>query len=243
MLTIDDFPASTRNYSLGREAVIDQAVLHTMVGTIASARTTFQSGSLRQPRSAHYGIAIDGSHVESYVPVLDTAWHAGNWEVNCRAIGYEHEDLGFYDDPRPMEMYATSAALLARDSQRFNIPLVRISDPSQPGVMPHRVAVATHCPGTLDVDLIIGMARGEAGVFNPRENPADLAFLDQRIREIVMGEDIAAYALYVALGRYTGNLPKTVRAAMERARRARPTKIVRRKRVPASKVRAGHGRG
>jgi hypothetical protein len=108
--------------------------------------------------------------------------------------------------------------------------------------MPHNVAVATHCPGTLDVDLIIGMARGEAGVFDPRNVPADLDFLDQRIRDIVMGEDIAAFAIYLALGRYTGNLPPRT-AKQVKALMAGSHKIAHTKKVTAAQVRAGHGKG
>lgn len=243
MLTFAFFPASANNYTPGREKRITQVVLHTMVGTIASARTTFQNDHLAAPRSAHFGVPYYGGVVDRYVNPFETAWHAGNWPVNQRSIGIEHEDFLHYDEPRPFGLYVTSAALLATLQVAHGFPLVLVDDPERPGVMRHRTAVATHCPGTLDVDLIIGMARGETGVFDPRQNPEDLAFLDKRIREIVMGEDIAAYALYVALGRYTGNLPLHVRNAIARARKTGRPKIVKRKRVPVAKVRAGHGRG
>lgn len=253
---LQDFPASANNYTVGRDVVVDQIVLHTMVGSRASARGTFQSDSLDHPRSAHYGVAYEGGAIDRYVPETSTAWHAGNWPVNQRSIGIEDEDRGAYDEPRPTELYVSVGGLVADITRRHQeIPLVLVEDPERPGILPHRIAVATHCPGTLDVQLIIGLARGATGVFDPRHNADDLAWFDQRVRDLVTGEDIAPFALYLALGRYTGNLPTKVKREIERtrsrieasrteARRApRAAKTTRKKRPPAASVRAGHGRG
>jgi hypothetical protein len=251
-LQVQDFPASENNYTPGRDVIVDQVVIHTMVGSRTSARATFQSDSLDKPRSAHYGIAYEGGAIDRYVPETSTAWHAGNWQVNQRSIGIEDEDRGAYDEPRPSALYVSVGQLVADIARRHpRIPLVEEDDPERPGILPHRVAVATHCPGTLDVPLIIGLARGATGVFDPRHNAEDLAWFDQRVRDLVTGEDIAAFALYVALGRYTGNLPKTVKREIERTRRrveatrtsARRAPRERGKRKsPVTTVRAGHGK-
>jgi hypothetical protein len=247
VLALDVYPASTNNYTTGRAVDVTQGVLHTMVGSIGSARSTFQSDTLASPRSAHYGVPIaDGAAVERYVPESSTAWHAGNWPVNQRSIGVEHEDLMLYDDPRPASLYVKSAELVAAISARHSIPLVLTHDVEAPGWLPHWVATSTHCPGTLDVDTIIAMARGEAGVFDPINVQSDRDWLDQRVRDLAVGEEFVAFAVYLALGRETGNIPpraaKMIRDARARIA-ARPRKIARVKRSTPRQVSAGHGAG
>lgn len=246
-LAVVDYPASTSNYTAGRAVAITQGVLHTMVGDIGSARATFQSDTLAKPRSAHYGVPVaDGAPVERYVRESSTAWHAGNWPVNQRSVGVEHEDLGLYDDPRPASLYVKSAALVAAISGRNPIPLVLTYDVERPGWIPHWVATSTHCPGTLDVETIIAMARGEAGVFDPINVQSDRDWLDQRIRDVVTGEDVAPFAVYLALGRQTGNLPPRARRAIEAARRRiaeRAPRPARLRRSSPRQVSAGHGPG
>jgi hypothetical protein len=252
-LQLRDFPASTNNYTTGRAVIVDQIVIHTMVASRASVRATFQSGTLAKPRSAHYGVAYEGGPIDRYVRETSTAWHAGNWQVNQRSIGIEDEDRGAYDAPRPPALYVSVGELVADIARRHpQIPLVLEDDPELPGILPHRIAVATHCPGTLDVPLIIGLARGVTGVFDPRHNADDLAWFDQRVRDLVTGEEIAPFALYLALGRYTGNLPQKVKRAIEHTRRRieatrtaarRAPKARTRRKTPATAVKAGHGRG
>ena len=252
-LEVHIFPASTNNYTPNRAVVVDQIVIHTMVATRSSARATFQSATLAKPRSAHYGIGYEGGAIERYVPETSTAWHAGNWPVNQRSIGIENEDRGEYDSPRPTALYVSVGALVADIARRRpEIPLVLVEDTERPGILPHRVAFNTHCPGTLDVPLIIGLARGVVGVFDPRNNADDLAWFDQRVRDLVTGEDIASFALFLALGRYTGNLPRAVtreiertRTRLEATRTAKASRPTRRRspRPSATATRAGHGRG
>src|SRR4030081_3246377 len=85
------------NYSAGRPGGISWIVLHTMVGTVASANARFQNPN--QQASAHYGIGLDGSLFQ-WVDESDTAWHAGDFVVNQASIGIEHEDGGNYNSPR-----------------------------------------------------------------------------------------------------------------------------------------------
>lgn len=91
------------------------------------------------PTSAHYVVTGTGRKVYHLVNNWDTAYHAGNWDVNLRSIGIEC-------DPRCRdEDYDVLAELLAniwKDTGR------------EPILIRHRDVVATACPGNYDIDRI-----------------------------------------------------------------------------------------
>src|ERR687888_636943 len=60
-MIVRNYPASTANYTPGRSVPITMLVLHTIVGSITTARATFQSSTLANPRSANYGIPWFGA--------------------------------------------------------------------------------------------------------------------------------------------------------------------------------------
>lgn len=187
------------NYSPGRDGMLlDRIILHTMVGSIESAESRFSDPS--QEVSAHYGIARDDDRIWNWVNPLDTAWHAGDWTTNLRSIGIEHEDKGDYNGTRPLDMYLRSAWLIQQITDWFDIPIDRAH------IRDHRMVHATACPDALDTDRLIALAAGGipmADIFTA----AQKAYIDLRIREVVMSEDIAPFAVFQALGRATGNLP------------------------------------
>ncbi len=127
---------------------IDRIVLHWFgAGTLESAHTTFQKPG---GTSAHYGIS--GSRVWQWVKEENVAWHAGNYAMNQRSIGIEHDATT--TSPASEETYKTSAQLLADICKKYNIPLDRTH------VIKHsEVPRATQCPGTLDIDRIIALAQ------------------------------------------------------------------------------------
>lgn len=79
----------------GRSRAIDRIVVH-FTATLASARNnaTYFSRNEGQGASAHY--FVDDITPEIYQSVVegDTAWHAGDWQMNCRAIGIEVVSAG-----------------------------------------------------------------------------------------------------------------------------------------------------
>lgn len=79
----------------GRSHAIDRIVIH-YTATLASARNNaiYFSRNERQGSSAHY--FVDGITDEIYQSVAegDTAWHAGNWLMNCRSVGIEVVSAG-----------------------------------------------------------------------------------------------------------------------------------------------------
>jgi len=76
--------------------------------------------------SAHYVLRSSDGQVTQMVQTQNVAWHAGNWNFNMHAIGYEHEGFAiqgttWYTD----KMYQASAALSRYLAARYRIPLDR----------------------------------------------------------------------------------------------------------------------
>ena len=76
------------NFTQGRTKEIDRIVLHYTAGDGDTAENNgkYFAGGGRNA-SAHY--FVDEKGVVQSVADGDTAWHAGNWEMNCRSIGVE----------------------------------------------------------------------------------------------------------------------------------------------------------
>lgn len=79
----------------GRTRGIDRVVVH-YSGTTASARNNavYFSRNENQGASAHYFIDDISPEIYQSVAEGDTAWHAGNWDMNCRSIGIEVVSAG-----------------------------------------------------------------------------------------------------------------------------------------------------
>jgi hypothetical protein len=145
--------AHSNNYTVGRSKPIKIVALHWIVGTLESADATFNNPDRKA--SAHYGIGDDDVH--QWVRESDTAWHAGNWEANQISIGIEHEGGWLLPDgtrQKPSDKtHETSAKLVADICARNDIPI------DKEHIRTHREYSATTCPGTLDVDRIIELAK------------------------------------------------------------------------------------
>ena len=79
----------------GRSHAIDRIVVH-FTATLASARNnaTYFSRNEGQGASAHYFVDDISPEIYQSVAEGDTAWHAGNWLMNCRAVGIEVVSAG-----------------------------------------------------------------------------------------------------------------------------------------------------
>lgn len=137
------------NFDTNR-STIDRIVLHTMVGTWQGAAERFDNPASEV--SAHYGIKYDGGIIH-WLEETYTAYHAGNYAMNKRSIGIEHEDMGRYNDPRPDALYKTSAQLVADICRFYKIPCDRAH------ILDHRQVINTACPDALDTDRIIKEAQ------------------------------------------------------------------------------------
>lgn len=131
---------------------ITHVVLHWLgVGTLDSATITFQNPNSDKPSSAHYGISDDT--VYQWVYESEVAWHCGNWEMNQCSIGIECDATTTKNASD--KTYETSSKLIRDICDRYSIPLDREH------ILKHSEVKATQCPGTLDVDRIISLAKGD----------------------------------------------------------------------------------
>jgi N-acetylmuramoyl-L-alanine amidase CwlA len=130
---------------------IDRVVLHWFgIGDIESANSRFLNPNARV--SAHYGIS--DVLVYQWVKENEVAWHAGNYPMNQRSIGIEHDATTIKNATE--KTYQTAGQLLREVCERYNIPLDREH------IIKHSEVSATQCPGTLDVDKIIAIAKGDS---------------------------------------------------------------------------------
>jgi N-acetylmuramoyl-L-alanine amidase CwlA len=137
------------NYDKGRQGnKIQKIVIHWFgVGDLASAVTHFQKKTSKV--SAHY--LIENNDVVQMVLDEDTAWHAGNYAENQKSIGLEHSA-----EPNRNASnltYNTSARLILELSKRHGIPL----DTSH--IVGHKTIVNTQCPGTINIEKLISLAK------------------------------------------------------------------------------------
>ncbi len=78
-----------------RSHAIDRIVIH-YTATLTSARNNaiYFSRNERQGSSAHYFVGDITDEIYQSVAEGDTAWHAGNWLMNCRSVGIEVVSAG-----------------------------------------------------------------------------------------------------------------------------------------------------
>ncbi|GHH14263.1 N-acetylmuramoyl-L-alanine amidase [Streptomyces lanatus] len=76
--------------------------------------------------SWQYTLRSTDGHIAQHVKAKDVAWHAGNWAINAKSIGLEHEGFLARPDAWYTEaMYRSSARLVSYLSKRYGIPLDR----------------------------------------------------------------------------------------------------------------------
>lgn len=129
---------------------IDRIIIHTMVGPASAADARFNNST--QKVSAHYGVLLDGT-LWHWVDEDNTAYHAGEYSMNQRSIGIEHEDNGDYNGVRTDALYAESSKLVADICKFYSIPVDRTH------ILKHSEVIATGCPDALDIDRIVRQAQ------------------------------------------------------------------------------------
>lgn len=135
------------HYSKGRYgASISKIVIHHNMGNLTT-ETSYATWQTRAA-SAHYQVEANGT-VGQLVLDSDTAWHAGNWQINTRSIGIEHAD---YRDSsgqwRMTEATINSGArLVAALCLEYNLgrPQWGVN------VVGHNECTSTECPASLAI--------------------------------------------------------------------------------------------
>ncbi|MFC0532836.1 N-acetylmuramoyl-L-alanine amidase [Phytohabitans kaempferiae] len=100
--------------------------------------------------SWHYTLRSVDGHIAQHVKAKDVGWHAGNWYVNAKAIGLEHEGFAAQGTWYTEAMYRTSAKLVRHLALRLGIPLDRnhiIGHDNVPGTVPSTVRGMHWDPG------------------------------------------------------------------------------------------------
>ncbi len=136
---IADRPASQK---------VDFIVIHDTEGTW---ETTIKL--IKDPAyvSWNYTIRSGDGHIAQHVRTKDVAWHAGNWYINSKSVGIEHE--GFLAQPEAWyteEMYRTSARLVRHLAQKLDVPLDRqhiLGHDNVPGTTPATIPGMHTDPG------------------------------------------------------------------------------------------------
>ncbi|MFD0369786.1 N-acetylmuramoyl-L-alanine amidase [Streptomyces sp. NPDC127114] len=102
---------------------VDYIVIH---DTEADWKTTLKLVTDPTYVSWQYSLRSSDGHVAQHLALKDVGWHAGNWFVNAKSVGLEHE--GFLTSPDSWyteAMYRSSARLVRYLAKRFGIPLDR----------------------------------------------------------------------------------------------------------------------
>ncbi|TXS21973.1 N-acetylmuramoyl-L-alanine amidase [Streptomyces sp. adm13(2018)] len=101
--------------------------------------------------SWQYSLRSSDGHVAQHLALKDVGWHAGNWFVNTKSVGLEHE--GFLTAPDSWyteAMYRSSARLVRHLAARYRIPLDRqhiLGHDNVPGTVASTIAGMHTDPG------------------------------------------------------------------------------------------------
>ena len=131
---------------------IDRIVIHHNAGTSdENARRTWYV-STGVGTSAHY--QVTPNKLWGCVGENSVAYHAGDYGMNQRSIGIEHlNNVGAPVWTIAEETYARSAKLIADICKRYGIPCDRSH------IIKHSEVYATACPGGIDIDRLVRMAK------------------------------------------------------------------------------------
>lgn len=148
MMELTFVQAHSSNYTKGRTQAIDRIVLHYTAGDgdTALGNGKYFAGANRKS-SAHY--FVDENTIVQSVKEGDTAWHAGNWDMNCRSIGIEmcsrKDSRGNYYIP---DATVKRAAELVRELMaKHDIPIT--------GVIRHYDVTGKKCPAPMVDNTIL----------------------------------------------------------------------------------------
>ncbi|WP_435155689.1 N-acetylmuramoyl-L-alanine amidase [Amycolatopsis sacchari] len=98
----------------------------------------------------HYTLRSTDGHIAQHILTKDVGWHAGNWYVNAKSIGVEHEGFAAQGTWYTEAVYRTSAKLVRYLADKYRIPLDRqhiLGHDNVPGTLPSTVAGMHWDPG------------------------------------------------------------------------------------------------
>lgn len=174
---------------------ITGVVIHTVVGSYTSCVNYFQNNSRRV--SAHYVVKEDGSEITQMVKEDRAAHHAGlvkdpttpvyrGNNPNFYTIGIENADGGNPHGSDRTGQYPALAKLVKEICERNNIPIDRDH------ICGHReIYSAKTCPGNIDVDYVVALAKGGSVPPNGEEEKRYV----EGLGEVTFGKLIEEYGM------------------------------------------------
>lgn len=126
---------------------IDYIVIH---DTEATWATTLKLVADPTYVSWQYSLRSADGHIAQHVKAKDVAWQAGNWYINSKSIGLEHEGFAALGTWYTEAMYRSSAKLVRYLAAKHRIPLDRahiIGHDNVPGTIPSTVRGMHWDPG------------------------------------------------------------------------------------------------
>jgi N-acetylmuramoyl-L-alanine amidase len=127
---------------------IEYIVIHDTEGSFDS--TVRLGTNPAYAASWHYSMRSVDGHTVQHIKVKDVGWHAGNWYVNAKAVGIEHEGFAAQGTWYTETMYRTSAKLVRHLALGLGVPLDRqhiIGHDNVAGIRPSFVAGMHWDPG------------------------------------------------------------------------------------------------
>jgi N-acetyl-anhydromuramyl-L-alanine amidase AmpD len=99
----------------------------------------------------NYTVRSADGHIAQHLKAKDVGWQAGNWDINARSIGIEHEGFlaqggGWYTEA----MYRSSSELVRYLARKYDIPVDRahiLGHDNVPGITPPNVQGMHEDPG------------------------------------------------------------------------------------------------
>ncbi|WP_394840726.1 N-acetylmuramoyl-L-alanine amidase [Pendulispora brunnea] len=104
-----------------------QRITHIVIHDVEGYYSTAVSDEILDPNgvSWHYTIRSNDGHVAQHVKTKDVGWHAGNWYLNAKSIGIEHEGFAAQGTWYTEAMYRSSVKLVRYLAARYGVPLDR----------------------------------------------------------------------------------------------------------------------
>ncbi|MFI7639561.1 N-acetylmuramoyl-L-alanine amidase [Nonomuraea sp. NPDC049400] len=128
---------------------IEYIIIHDMEGYFAPSIRLNQDP--KYGASWQYSVRSTDGHIAQHIKSKDVAWQAGNWYINAKSIGIEHE--GFLAEGSTWyteAMYRSSARLVRYLALKHGVPLDRahiIGHDNVPGTLPTTVRGMHEDPG------------------------------------------------------------------------------------------------
>ncbi|MFD8501062.1 N-acetylmuramoyl-L-alanine amidase [Amycolatopsis sp. NPDC059657] len=100
--------------------------------------------------SWHYTIRSSDGQIAQHVATKDVAWQAGNWYINSKSIGIEHEGFAAKGTWYTEAMYRASSKLVRYLAGKYDVPLDRahiIGHDNVPGTTPATIPGMHWDPG------------------------------------------------------------------------------------------------